>query len=334
MRRNKFLAALREKRERKKRKLKNPELKPLKNTQKCNGTDDLKEGSLNDYNPNTYLNNCLKKEEDVPPTKKQKVEEPISDNRNALPNARKDETSGTTTQYQGKLELPPYSSCMSSYAHVLLSATTNASRTVKSNNFSRNSTNVNNSPNKGRRQELWEKKKHLAVERQKLPIFAGKQNILSHIQAHPVTILIGETGSGKTTRIHHCNHILWRLEIPQYLHEIGYSKQGIIGITQPRRVAAITVAQRYATISSKSHYLIRVSEEMGVELGNEVGYSIRFEDKTSKSTIIKYMTDGMLLREAMLDPLLKRYSVLVIDEAHERTVDTGEEIPDDDPSTL
>lgn len=83
--------------------------------------------------------------------------------------------------------------------------------------------------------------------------------------------MVGETGSGKTT------------QLPQYLHEIGYTKAGKIGCTQPRRVAAMSVATR-------------VAEEMNVKLGEEVGYSIRFEDNTSENTIIKYMTDGMLLR--------------------------------------
>ncbi|KAK3013499.1 hypothetical protein RJ639_010092 [Escallonia herrerae] len=99
-------------------------------------------------------------------------------------------------------------------------------------------------------------------------------------------------------------------ELPQYLFNGGFCRDGgIIGITQPRRVAAVTVAKR-------------VAEECGVELGQKVGYSIRFEDVTSSSTRIKYMTDGLLLREALLDPYLSRYSVIFVDEAHERTVHT------------
>lgn len=101
-------------------------------------------------------------------------------------------------------------------------------------------------------------------------------------------IVIGETGSGKTT------------QITQYLHEKGFSKYGKIGCTQPRRVAAISVAKR-------------VCEEMGVKLGEEVGYSIRFEDVTSQKTLIKYMTDGMLLREALVDKYLSSYSVIMLD---------------------
>jgi pre-mRNA-splicing factor ATP-dependent RNA helicase DHX16 len=84
---------------------------------------------------------------------------------------------------------------------------------------------------------------------------------------------------------------------------------GKVGCTQPRRVAAMSVAAR-------------VSEEMGVKLGEEVGYSIRFEDNTSESTVIKYMTDGMLLREFMSEPDLKSYSVMIVDEAHERSLHT------------
>jgi ATP-dependent RNA helicase DDX35 len=98
------------------------------------------------------------------------------------------------------------------------------------------------------------------------------------------------------------------LELPQYLYETGWtSPTASIAITQPRRVAATTVASR-------------VAEEMGVILGEEVGYSIRFEDVTSPKTRIKYMTDGMLVREALMDPLLSRYSVIMLDEAHERSV--------------
>ncbi|GFZ10921.1 RNA helicase family protein [Actinidia rufa] len=99
-------------------------------------------------------------------------------------------------------------------------------------------------------------------------------------------------------------------EIPQFLFNAGFCHDGkIIGITQPRRVAAVSVARR-------------VAEECGVELGQRVGYSVRFDDMTSSSTRIKYMTDGLLLREALLDQYLSRYSVIIVDEAHERTVPT------------
>jgi pre-mRNA-splicing factor ATP-dependent RNA helicase DHX38/PRP16 len=108
---------------------------------------------------------------------------------------------------------------------------------------------------------------------------------------------VGETGSGKTT------------QLTQYLLEDGFGRYGVIGCTQPRRVAAVSVAKR-------------VSEEMGVELGSIVGYSIRFEDCTSNQTIIKYMTDGVLLRESLSDDELDMYSAIIMDEAHERSLNT------------
>lgn len=144
-----------------------------------------------------------------------------------------------------------------------------------------------------------EESKHLSMQevRRSLPIFPYRESLLEAIRNYPVLIIEGETGSGKTT------------QIPQYLHEIGYSELGKIGCTQPRRVAAMSVAAR-------------VAQEMNCKLGNEVGYSIRFEDCTSDKTVIKYMTDGMLLREFLTEPDLKSYSVMIIDEAHERTLST------------
>lgn len=134
--------------------------------------------------------------------------------------------------------------------------------------------------------------------RKSLPIYQFRDQILQAVEDHQILIIVGETGSGKTT------------QIPQYLHEAGYSKNGLkIGCTQPRRVAAMSVASR-------------VADEMGVKLGNEVGYAIRFEDNTSDKTTMKYMTDGMLLRELLTEPDLGQYSALMIDEAHERTVPT------------
>ncbi|KAI9814132.1 MAG: hypothetical protein M1826_002310 [Phylliscum demangeonii] len=134
--------------------------------------------------------------------------------------------------------------------------------------------------------------------RKSLPIYAYRDDLLAAIAEYQVLIIVGETGSGKTT------------QIPQYLHEAGYTKGGMkVGCTQPRRVAAMSVAAR-------------VADEMGVKVGNEVGYAIRFEDATSDKTVLKYMTDGMLLREFLTEPDLGAYAALMIDEAHERTLHT------------
>uniref|UniRef100_A0A3Q7FQX5 RNA helicase n=1 Tax=Solanum lycopersicum TaxID=4081 RepID=A0A3Q7FQX5_SOLLC len=180
----------------------------------------------------------------------------------------------------------------------------------------------------------------LQEDRKTLPMYPYRDDLLQAVNDHQVLVIVGETGSGKTT------------QIPQYLHEAGYTKRGKaspialaaseepqegeyrrqniclsqghvsqemniwvlgtflpIGCTQPRRVAAMSVAAR-------------VSQEMGVKLGHEVGYSIRFEDCTSEKTILKYMTDGMLLREFLGEPDLASYSVIMVDEAHERTLST------------
>ncbi|XP_063851586.1 pre-mRNA-splicing factor ATP-dependent RNA helicase DHX16-like [Scylla paramamosain] len=134
--------------------------------------------------------------------------------------------------------------------------------------------------------------------RRSLPVFPFRDSLLGAIRDHQVLIVEGETGSGKTT------------QIPQYLYEAGYCDDGKkVGCTQPRRVAAMSVASR-------------VAQEMDKKLGNEVGYSIRFEDCTSERTRIKYMTDGMLMREFLVDPSLEGYSVIIVDEAHERTLHT------------
>ncbi|KAF4547870.1 Helicase associated domain (HA2)-containing protein 2 [Elsinoe fawcettii] len=129
-----------------------------------------------------------------------------------------------------------------------------------------------------------------------LPIARHRDSILFAIETHQVLVLVGQTGSGKTT------------QVPQFLEQAGWASDGrTIAITQPRRVAATTVATR-------------VAEEMRVQLGQEVGYSIRFEDVSSAATKIKFLTDGLLLREALVDPLLSRYSVIMVDEAHERSL--------------
>lgn len=122
----------------------------------------------------------------------------------------------------------------------------------------------------------------LQEDRKTLPMYPYRDDLLQAVNDHQVLVIVGETGSGKTT------------QIPQYLHEAGYTKRGKIGCTQPRRVAAMSVAAR-------------VSQEMGVKLGHEVGYSIRFEDCTSEKTILKYMTDGMLLREFLVSSWSTRH---------------------------
>lgn len=135
-------------------------------------------------------------------------------------------------------------------------------------------------------------------QRQSLPIYRLRAELMQAIHDHQILVVIGETGSGKTT------------QMTQYLLESGYTRDGkTIGCTQPRRVAAMSVAKR-------------VAEEVGCQLGTTVGYTIRFEDCTGPDTRIKYMTDGMLLRECLLDTRLSAYSVVMLDEAHERTIHT------------
>ncbi|XP_068034540.1 LOW QUALITY PROTEIN: pre-mRNA-splicing factor ATP-dependent RNA helicase DHX16-like [Anomalospiza imberbis] len=146
--------------------------------------------------------------------------------------------------------------------------------------------------------EAERRRQSLQDGRRALPIFPFRDELVAAVAQHQVLVIEGETGSGKTT------------QIPQYLHEEGYTRGGMkIGVTQPRRVAAMSVAARVAV-------------EMGTKLGNEVGYSIRFEDCTSERTVLKYMTDGMLLREFLTEPDLASYSVIMVDEAHERTLHT------------
>lgn len=139
--------------------------------------------------------------------------------------------------------------------------------------------------------------KTILEQRESLPVFKLKRQLMKAIAENQVLVVIGETGSGKTT------------QMTQYMAEMGLTSKGIIGCTQPRRVAASSVAKR-------------VSEEFGCELGQEVGYSMRFEDCTSPETVIKYMTEGMLLREYLADNKLSKYSALMLDEAHERTINT------------
>jgi ATP-dependent RNA helicase DHX8/PRP22 len=137
----------------------------------------------------------------------------------------------------------------------------------------------------------------IADQRKSLPVYKFRSQLIKAVQEHQILIVVGETGSGKTT------------QLTQYLAEAGFANSGIIGCTQPRRVAAMSVAQR-------------VAEEVGCRLGTTVGFTIRFEDQTSAETKIKYMTDGILQREILLDPMLSKYSAIMLDEAHERTIAT------------
>ncbi|KAG5236490.1 pre-mRNA-splicing factor ATP-dependent RNA helicase [Salix suchowensis] len=148
-----------------------------------------------------------------------------------------------------------------------------------------------------------------------LPIVQFEDKIMKTVEDNAVVVIIGETGSGKST------------QLSQMLHRRGYTKSGIVAVTQPRRVAAVSVARR-------------VAQELGVTLGEEVGYAIRFEDRTSDltrssngaqsyyiyiyliSSFVMYLTDGVLLRESLSNPELNQYSVIILDEAHERSLNT------------
>ncbi|KAF7304792.1 p-loop containing nucleoside triphosphate hydrolase protein [Mycena kentingensis (nom. inval.)] len=145
-----------------------------------------------------------------------------------------------------------------------------------------------------------EQYKKILEGRKKLPVYAQMDEFLEMFSKNQIIVMVGETGSGKTT------------QIPQFVaySDLPHARGKLVACTQPRRVAAMSVAKR-------------VADEMDVQLGREVGYSIRFEDMTEPgTTFLKYMTDGMLLREAMNDPNLERYSTIILDEAHERTLAT------------
>ncbi len=140
--------------------------------------------------------------------------------------------------------------------------------------------------------------KSIKQQREELPIFPLREEFLMAMKSNQIMVVVGATGSGKTT------------QMTQYLAEAGYgSNNKIIACTQPRRVAATSVAER-------------VAQEVGCKLGEQVGYSVRFDDCCGPDTVIKYMTDGMLLRELLMDPTMDRYSVIILDEAHERTINT------------
>ena len=141
-----------------------------------------------------------------------------------------------------------------------------------------------------------QRKPEIQAARLKLPVVAEEQVIVEAINDNPVVIITGETGSGKTT------------QVPQFLYEAGYAQEKLIGVTEPRRVAAISMSKR-------------VAEEMNLT-EKEVSYLIRFEGNVTAETKIKFMTDGVLLKEIQSDFLLTKYSVIILDEAHERSVYT------------
>eukprot|EP01040_Poterioochromonas_malhamensis_P015813 gene15813-17777_t len=144
------------------------------------------------------------------------------------------------------------------------------------------------------------RQKHLPIHKQRelLPIYRYRSAILYLLEKYQTLILLGETGCGKST------------QLPLYCHEGGWTSNGSsIVCTQPRRLAAITVATR-------------VAEEYGCSIGEQVGYGVRFDYKCSSLTKIKYYTDGILLRETLSDPLLSKYSIIIIDEAHQRSLNS------------
>ncbi len=130
---------------------------------------------------------------------------------------------------------------------------------------------------------------------EQLPVSQKKDEILATVRDHQVVIIAGETGSGKTT------------QIPKICMELGRGLRGVIGHTQPRRIAARTVAER-------------VAEELGSQLGEAVGWKVRFTDQVQDHTLVKLMTDGILLAEIQQDRELRQYDTLIIDEAHERSL--------------
>mgnify|MGYP006093157427 FL=1 len=130
-----------------------------------------------------------------------------------------------------------------------------------------------------------------------LPIHDCADELFELLRTNQVILLFGETGSGKTT------------QVPQLVLARGLLRDGIMAVTQPRRVAATSVAKRVAV-------------ERGSRVGGEIGYTVRFDDATSSSTRVKFMTDGVLVREALSDPDLRKYAVVMLDEAHERSIST------------
>jgi ATP-dependent helicase HrpA len=130
---------------------------------------------------------------------------------------------------------------------------------------------------------------------QDLPVVARRQDLLEAIRDNQIVVVAGETGSGKTT------------QLPKICLELGRGVRGAIGHTQPRRIAARTVAER-------------IADELGVGIGDAVGFAVRFSDRSSEDTLVRVMTDGLLLAEVKRDPLLRRYDTIIVDEAHERSL--------------
>src|ERR687884_64375 len=128
-----------------------------------------------------------------------------------------------------------------------------------------------------------------------LPVSARREDLLAAIGRHQVVVVAGETGSGKTT------------QLPKLCLELGRGVRGTIAHTQPRRLAARTVAER-------------IADELHVPLGDAVGYAVRFSDRSSEDTLVRLMTDGLLLAEVQHDRLLRRYDTVIVDEAHERSL--------------
>jgi RNA helicase HrpA len=133
------------------------------------------------------------------------------------------------------------------------------------------------------------------IDPYQLPVYQQREKILTALEKNQVIVVESPTGSGKTT------------QIPLILHEAGYSSRGVVGVTQPRRIAALSVSEF-------------IARQIGKEIPGTVGYTMRFEDRTDDSTVIKIMTDGILLQELKSDRTLSRYNVLMVDEAHERSL--------------
>ena len=185
----------------------------------------------------------------------------------------------------------------------------------KTSGFAAHRNDSNNNDPKSNAVSEFARTKSIREQREFLPAFTVRDELLNVIRENNIVVIVGETGSGKTT------------QLTQYLMEEGYCDYGLVGCTQPRRVAAMSVAKRVseevaATAQDKGHPVTAESKAT-YQLGGVVGYTIRFEDCTTQElTRIKYMTDGVLLRESLNDPDLNKYSAIIMDEAHERSLNT------------